>query len=71
VTLRAQILQGPHPSQTESPLAAPDPLNKDWSLETPPLRVRYGGGTSIRMTDQDHKTWKVSLYPDHLSGELH
>jgi hypothetical protein len=71
VALRARIQHVARTSATAFPTERPHPLENDWPLETPSIRVRYGDSAVVQLTDQDHKTWKVSLYPDRLSGAIH
>jgi hypothetical protein len=71
VALRARIQHVPRPSPTDSRLETPSTLAKNWPLETPPIRIRYGRSAEVQVTDQEHKTWKVSLHPDHLRGAIH
>jgi hypothetical protein len=71
VALRARIEHVPRPSPTESRFETPIRLEKNWPLETPPIRIRYGRSAEVQVTDQEHKTWKVSLHPDHLRGAIH
>jgi hypothetical protein len=43
---------------------------RDVPPESPPLRIRYGKSAEVKVTDQDHKTWKVTLYPDRMQGAI-
>jgi hypothetical protein len=71
VALRARIQHVVRTSTTAFATEMPHSLEKNWSLETPPIRIRYGDSAVVQLTDQDHKTWKVSLYPDRLRGAIH
>jgi hypothetical protein len=71
VVLRARIQHLPHRSPTDSRFETPNTLEANWSLATPPIRIRYGHSADVQLTDQDHRTWKVSLHPDHLRGAIH
>jgi hypothetical protein len=71
VALRARIERVRRPSPTESRFDTPIALEKDWTSATPPIRIRYGRSAEVQVTDQEHRTWKVSLHPDHLSGAIH
>lgn len=71
VMLRARIQRVPHASPAEFQWGTPAAVEANWSAEAPPVRVRYGEFFEMQMIDQDHKTWKVSLHPDHMRGEIH
>jgi hypothetical protein len=71
VALRARIQHLPRSSPTGPPIEMPNTLENNWPSETPPIRVRYGGFAVVQLTDQEHKTWHVTLYPDHLRGAIH
>jgi len=69
VALRARIQ---HVARTSAKAFTTEaPLENNWSLESRPIRIRYGSSAVVLLSDQDHKTWKVSLYPDRLRGSVH
>jgi hypothetical protein len=70
VILRARIQRVARPQPAEFEFGKPTAVDTAWSSESPPLRVRYGKSAEVSMTDQDHKTWKVALYPDRMRGAI-
>jgi hypothetical protein len=70
VILRARIQRVARPQPDEFGFGKPTAVDTAWSSESPPLRVRYGKSAEVSMTDQDHKTWKVALYPDRMRGAI-
>jgi hypothetical protein len=70
VTLRARIQRVARVQPAEFEFGRPNAVDTAWSPETPPLRVRYGKSAEVNVTDQDHKTWKVTLYPDRMQGAI-
>jgi hypothetical protein len=70
VTLRARIQHVAQPQPAEFEFGRPNAVDTAWSPESPPLRVRYGKSAEVNVTDQDHKTWKVRLYPDRMQGVI-
>jgi hypothetical protein len=70
VTLRARIQHVAQPQPAEFEFGRPNAVDTAWSPKSPPLRVRYGKSAEVKVTDQDHKTWKVTLYPDRMQGVI-
>jgi hypothetical protein len=70
VTLRARIQHVAQPQPAEFEFGRPNAVDTAWSPKSPPLRVRYGKSAEVKVTDQDHKTWKVTLYPDRMQGAI-
>ena len=70
VTLRARIQHVAQPQPAEFEFGRPNAVDTAWSPKSPPLRVRYGKSAEVKVTDQDHKTWKVTLYPDRMRGAI-
>ena len=70
VTLRARIQHVARAQPAEFEFGRPNAVDTAWSPKSPPLRVRYGKSAEVKVTDQDHKTWKVTLYPDRMQGAI-
>ena len=68
VVLRARIQRVARVRPLEFKWGTPNAVDTDWSRESPPVRVRYGESAEVRLTDQDHRTWKVVLHPDRMQG---
>ena len=68
VILRARIQHVALTPPTEFKWGTPNAVETAWSPETPPVRVRYGQSAEVRLTDQEHRTWKVVLHPDRMQG---
>ena len=65
---RIQHVAPPQPAQFE--FGKPSAVDSAWSPESAPVRARYGKSVAMNAIDQDHKTWKITLYPDRLQGAL-
>ena len=70
VILRARIQHVARVQPAEFEFGRPNAVETAWSPESPPLRVPYGKSAEVKVTDQDHKTWKVTLYPDRMRGAI-
>jgi hypothetical protein len=68
VTLRTRIQHVARVRPSEFKWGTPNAVATDWSPETPAVRVRYGKSAEVRLTDKDHRTWKVVLHPDRMQG---
>jgi hypothetical protein len=70
VVLRARIqrVARSHPSEFE--WGTRQAVDTAWSSESSPVRVRYGSSAEVRLTDQDHRTWKVVLHQSTVGHEL-
>ena len=70
VILRARIQHVAPPQPAQFEFGKPKAVEGAWSAESRPHRVLYGKYTEVQLIDRDHKTWKVSLYPDRLWGVI-
>jgi hypothetical protein len=70
VIIRARVQQVTRPPSAEFEYGQPHAVAAAWSAESPPVRVRYGGSAEVPLTDQKHRTWKILLLPDRMSGAL-
>jgi len=68
VILRARIQHVARAQPTDFEFGRPNAVETAWSPGSPPVRIRYGKPAEVHVTDQDHKTWKVTLYPDRMRG---
>jgi beta-lactamase regulating signal transducer with metallopeptidase domain len=64
VTVRLRLQHAPLPTTAE----IPDALETAWSPESAPVLAPYGGSADAEVTDQNGKTWKIVLHPEHLRG---
>ena len=70
VILRARIQHVARAQPADFEFGRASAAETAWSPESPPHRVRYGKSAEVTVTDQDHKTWKVTLYPDRMRGTI-
>lgn len=70
VILRARIQHVPPPQPAEFEFGRAKAVEGLWPTESRPRRVPYGKYAAMQLTDQEHKTWKVTLYPDRLRGVI-
>jgi len=70
VILRARIQHVAPPQPAEFEFGKARAVDGLWPTESSPRRVLYGKYAQLQLTDQEHKTWKVRLYPDRLWGVI-
>ena len=70
VILRAKIQRVARVRPADFEFGKPNAVDTAWSPESPPVLVRLGESADVQVTDQDHRTWRVSLHPDRMQGTI-
>jgi hypothetical protein len=70
VILRARIQRVARAQPADFEFGRPNPVEKAWSPETTPVRVRFGDSAEVQVTDQDHRKCLVALHPDRMRGTV-
>jgi hypothetical protein len=70
VILQARIQRVPRMAPAQFEFGVPNASPTAWPAMSPPIRLRYGESTTVRLVDQQGHAWQVALHPDRLHGTI-